>query len=62
MRERYPDLLPERPRIVDPVNPPNNLYMTGFRGRNCEEKWKMLAERICKMDITITAEKIMEGM
>ena len=38
MRDRYPDLLPELPRIVDPVNPTCNLYMTGIRGQNSERE------------------------
>jgi hypothetical protein len=29
-RSDYKDLLPSRPRIVDPANPANNLWVTGF--------------------------------
>ena len=27
--ETYAHLLPDKPRIVDPVNPANNLYLSG---------------------------------
>lgn len=27
--ERYADMLPPTPRIVDPVNPANNVYLSG---------------------------------
>ena len=27
----YPQLLPSRPRIVDPANPANNIWITGFK-------------------------------
>ena len=29
MRRDYPNLLPSRPRIVDPPNPANNVWITG---------------------------------
>ena len=29
-RSDYKDLLPSRPRIVDPANPSNNVWVTGF--------------------------------
>ena len=29
-RRDYPSLLPARPRIIDPANPANNLYITGI--------------------------------
>ena len=27
--ERYADMLPSLPRIIDPVNPANNVYLSG---------------------------------
>ena len=56
------DLLPQCPRIVDPVNPANNVYLSGV-GKNYDavddqEKWRMLREKISKIDITLTAEII----
>ena len=29
-RSDYSDLLPSRPRVVDPANPANNVWVTGF--------------------------------
>ena len=57
------DLLPPCPRIVDPVNPANNVYLSGV-GKNYvavddQEKWRMLREKISKINITLTAEIIM---
>ena len=58
-------LLPDCPRIVDPVNPANNVYLSGLGPDPYAEvgdgKWRMLRERISTIDITKTAEKIMEG-
>lgn len=57
------DLLPPCPRIVDPVNPANNVYLSGVghvaRG---EGKWQVFSEEIPSIDITITAERIMATM
>ena len=40
-------LLPDRPRIVDPVNPANNLYLSGIQRSETErDKWTPLAEKI----------------
>ena len=30
----YPNLLPSRPRIVDPANPVNNVWITGLKHCN----------------------------
>ena len=30
-RRNYPQLLPSRPRIIDPANPLNNMWTSGFR-------------------------------
>lgn len=30
-RRNYPQLLPSRPRIIDPANPLNNVWTSGFR-------------------------------
>lgn len=27
----YPNLLPARPRVVDPANPANNVWVSGFK-------------------------------
>ena len=37
-RRDYPDLLPSHPRIVDPANPANNVWITGLRYCNPGEK------------------------
>ena len=33
-KRKYPSLLPPRPRVVDPANPANNVWVTGFK--DCE--------------------------
>ena len=30
-RRDYPQYIPSRPRIIDPANPMNNVWTTGFR-------------------------------
>ena len=30
-RRDYPSLLPSRPRVLDPVNPANNVWMSGLK-------------------------------
>ena len=32
VKRDYPKLLPSRPRVVDPANPANNVWISGFRG------------------------------
>ena len=58
------DLLPPCPRIIDPVNPVNNVYLSGV-GRNEREgegKWDPFKRKVSSFDITCTAIKIMKGM
>ena len=31
-RSDYPDLLPSRPRLIDPANPANNVWESGISG------------------------------
>ena len=35
-RGDYSDLLPSRPRLIDPANPANNVWETGIRGPSRE--------------------------
>ena len=37
-RQTYPNLLPSRPRIVDPANPANNVWVSGLRRFKPNEK------------------------
>ena len=30
-KSNYPSLLPSRPRVVDPANPANNVWITGLK-------------------------------
>ena len=64
----YDDLLPDLPRIVDPANPTNNLYMTGIssyrpndRARDYEPgdgDWTLFKRYIDTLDLTKTVEEI----
>ena len=37
-RRDYTELLPSRPRIVDPANPANNVWQSGIKGYQRGEK------------------------
>ena len=54
-------LLPQPPRIIDPVNPANNVYLSGVsppsKGRR---RWDLFKERISSIDLSITATQILE--
>jgi hypothetical protein len=56
-------LLPPCPRIIDPVNPTNNLYLNGVGpdpyGAAGDGNWRMIKQKISSIDITKTAERIM---
>jgi len=68
-RADYPNLLPARPRIVDPANPANNLYETGIikryspNERACDYElgdgdWTEFKRNIGTLDLTKTVEEI----
>lgn len=57
-------LLPPCPRIVDPGNPANNLFLSGvgnvpYGGRGVGD-WGPFRDKISSFDITTTAERMME--
>ena len=53
IRETYKDLLPQRPRIPDPINPAKNLYHSGIYGKEQgREKWASFVEMIDKLDLS----------
>ncbi len=60
-REHYQDLLPDRPRICDPVDPANNLYLTEIERQKNQTltKWSVLKERIRHIDLSKTKNQIL---
>lgn len=48
-RRDYIALLPSRPRVIDPANPANNVWETGFASGDAEQ----LISRIDTIDLTI---------
>lgn len=58
--QRYRNLLPPPPRIVDPVNPANNLYLSGVGPVDAGGRWDIFAAKIRSFDISITAERMMK--
>ena len=61
----YHDLLPDPPRIIDPANPANNVYLSGI-GRSeygpGDGRWSVLAQKIGTLNLAITAEVIMQKL
>ena len=50
LQETYKDLLPSCPRIIDPANPANNLYLSGIKGKK-GDKWTPFATNIAHLNI-----------
>ena len=48
-RAEFKDLLPSRPRIIDPANPANNVWETGFIPRACSS---VLVSKIRTIDLS----------
>ena len=60
-RREYSRLLPRRPRICDPVNPANNLYITGLqRDKDGRRDWAVLNDRIQDIDLCVTDSIILD--
>ncbi len=68
-RRDYPDLLPSRPRIIDPANPTNNLYKTGItsyyeandRSHDYgpgDGDWTLFTRYIDSLDLTKTVDEV----
>ncbi len=55
-RRDYPDLLPSRPRIIDPANPTNNLYKTGIGPGDGD--WTLFTRYIDSLDLTKTIDEV----
>lgn len=65
-RRDYSRLLPSRPRIIDPANPANNLYITGIGNQPPNERdsdyepgdgnWAELKEHIHTLDLSKPVE------
>ena len=51
LRETYSDLLPEPPRIIDPVNPSNNVYLSGI-SKSKDNGWDIFAQNIDSVDLS----------
>ena len=49
MLAEYSDLLPPIPRIIDPANPANNVWETGFNPPGCSQ---VLVEKIDSIDLS----------
>ena len=49
--ETYKDLLPDCPRIIDPVNPGNNLYLSGIKKSKEENRWTPFARNIAQLNL-----------
>ena len=43
----YSDLIPARPRVIDPANPANNVWESGIRG-----DVSVLIQRIATIDLS----------
>lgn len=49
----HQDLLPDIPRIIDPVNPANNLYLSGItRCKKEENKWGPFKRKVDSLNLT----------
>lgn len=60
---KYKQHLPDKPRIIDPVNPFKNLYNQGLRqieqqrDDSYAKRWEIFAAKINSLDLTLpTAE------
>ena len=54
-RRDYSDLLPSRPRVIDPANPANNVWESGFYppGNSAD-----FVDRIDSIDLSISIGKL----
>ena len=63
MDPSYRDLLPDPPRIIDPANPANNVYLSGI-GKSSygpgDGRWSLFAQKIDTLNLAITAQVIMK--
>ncbi len=56
----YEDLLPKEPRIIDPVNPSNNVYLSGIGGvAKGDGKWDVFAAKIDSLKLEHTEMQLM---
>ena len=52
LQRAYKDLLLPCPRIIDPQNPANNLYISGVRRSKKEENnWTPFAQKVADLNI-----------
>ena len=58
---KYSDLLPPKPRIVDPVNPANNVFLSGVGPikRRHQNKWDIFAAKIDSLVLEPTETQIL---
>ena len=53
LQDMYSDLLPDPPRIIDPINPANNLYLSGvFRCEKERNKWEPFMRKVDYLDLS----------
>ena len=51
LQKEYEDLIPNSPRIIDPVNPANNLYLSGIKGGDRRNKWAAFKANVVGLNI-----------
>lgn len=54
LKTTYADLLPPTPRIIDPVNPANNMYLSGVGPVDYgpgDGKWSVFAKKVNSIDL-----------
>ncbi len=67
LTQTFEDLLPDKPRIIDPVNPCNNLYLSGVgpvitsAERRERNKWGIFARNVDTIDLNLCAQAIMKN-
>ena len=48
----YSDLLPKPPRIIDPVNPSNNVFLSGVTRNKGNDRWEIFAQKVDSVDLS----------
>lgn len=51
LQRKYKDLLPSQPRIIDPANPANNLYLSGVKKSDEPKRWTPFATNVAHLNI-----------
>lgn len=51
LHEKFRDLLPDCPRIIDPANLANNLYHSGVKRSDEKNRWSPFARKIVHLNL-----------